>query len=80
MQTKQIKVKKPIPLPAVNNIPQKLIRNACLQSLDIHFINEGGEVSNYWLQPKEMIKIPSGGVTSQLKLLRERRMIQISDV
>ena len=61
-------------------IPQKSVRNECLQSLDIYFIRESGEVENYWLQPKEIIKIPSSGVTSQLLLLQERRMIKIRNV
>ena len=80
MQTKQAKLNKPKPTPVLHKVPQKIIRNECLQSLEVYFINGIGEVDTYWLQPKEMIKIPSAGVTSQLKLLRERRMIQIRDV
>mgnify|MGYP005819248877 CR=1 FL=1 len=80
MQTKQVKLKKITPPPVVNKMPQKIIRNQCLQSLEIYFIDETGKVDTHWLMPKEMFKIPSAGVTSQLKLLRERRMIQIRDV
>ena len=80
MKTKQVKSKKSTPSSTLREVPQKSIRNQCLQSLEVYFINGIGEVDTYWLQPKEMIKIPSAGVTSQLKLLRERRMIQIRDV
>ena len=61
-------------------IPQKSIRNECLQSLEIYYVKESGEVENYWLKPKEIIRIPSSGVTSQLTLLKERRMIKMRDV
>ena len=59
--------------------PQKVIRNECLQSLEVYFINRDAKVDSYWLQPKEMIKIPATGVTHQLKILQERRMIRISN-
>jgi len=59
--------------------PQKVIRNECLQSLEVYFIDKNDKVDSYWLQPKEMIKIPATGVTHQLKLLQERRMIRISN-
>jgi hypothetical protein len=61
-------------------IPQKTIKNDCLQSLEIYYMKESGSVETYWLQPDETIKIPSNGVTSQLKLLQERRMIRIGNV
>ena len=61
-------------------IPQKSVRNESLQSLEIYFVKESGEVDSYWLQPKEVINIPSTGVTSQLNLLQERRMIKMRDV
>ena len=79
-QAKQVKVSKPKIIPDPQYVPQKFVRNECLQSLDIYFIKKSGEVENYWLQPKETIKIPSSGVTSQLKLLQERRMIKMRDV
>jgi len=78
MQSEKVQKKEKEVIPQY--IPQKSIRNQCLQSLDIHFVNELGKVDNYWLQPKEMIQIPSSGVTSQLKLLQERRMIKMRDV
>ena len=59
--------------------PQKVIRNECLQSLEVYFINEEDRVDSHWLQPKEMFKIPAAGVTPQLRLLQERRMIRISN-
>jgi len=80
MQAKQVKIKKSKEEALPRYIPQKSVRNECLQSLDIYFIRESGEVENYWLQPKEIIKIPSSGVTSQLLLLQERRMIKIRNV
>ena len=80
MQAKQAKIKKSKEEALPRYIPQKSVRNECLQSLDIYFIRESGEVENYWLQPKEIIKIPSSGVTSQLLLLQERRMIKIRNV
>tara|TARA_R110000824_G_scaffold187530_1_gene368785 strand:- start:1116 stop:1358 length:243 start_codon:yes stop_codon:yes gene_type:complete len=61
-------------------IPQKSVRNESLQSLEIYFVKESGEVDSYWLQPKEILNIPSTGVTSQLNLLQERRMIKMRDV
>ena len=61
-------------------IPQKTVKNLCLQSLDIYFVNEKGKAKPYWLQPKEIITIPSSGVTPQLRLLQERRMIKMRDV
>ncbi len=60
--------------------PQKTVRNECLQSLEVYFLNQSGQAESYWLRPKETIKIPSSGVTSQLKLLQERRMIKMRDV
>ena len=80
MQTKKVKPKQSLPSPAINNLPQKIIRNQCLQSLEVYFIDETGAVASHWLMPKEMLKIPSEGVTPQLRLLRERRMIQIRDI
>lgn len=80
MQTKKVNTNKSKEEPLPRYIPQKSVRNECLQSLDIYFIRESGEVENYWLQPKEIIKIPSSGVTSQLLLLQERRMIKIRNV
>jgi len=86
MQTKQVKPTKPEPVPKTEPvkvpqyIPQKAIRNECLQSLEIYFRTESGEVDTHWLLPKETIKIPSAGVTPQLKLLHERRMIKMRDV
>ena len=80
MQAKQVKISKPKKVPVPQYISQKNVRNDCLQALDIHFVNELGAVENYWLAPQETIKIPSNGVTPQLKLLQERRMIKIRDV
>jgi len=77
---KQVKVKKPNITKVSQYIPQKSIRNECLQSLEIYFINESGQAESYWLRPKEMKNIPSTGVTPQLKLLQERRMIKMRDV
>ena len=61
-------------------IPQKSVKNGCLQSLEVYFIKRSGEVDTYWLKPNETINIPVGGVTSQLKLLQERRMVRIGNV
>jgi hypothetical protein len=80
MQVEQTKTNKSKKEALPQYIPQKSIRNECLQSLEIYFIKESGEVENYWLMPKEIIKIPSSGVTSQLTLLQERRMIKMRDV
>ena len=80
MQAKKTKAKTEEEQELQPYIPQKSVRNECLQSLEIYFIKESGETENYWLQPKEIIKIPSSGVTSQLKLLQERRMIKMRDV
>ena len=80
MQVKKTKAKTEEEQELQPYIPQKAVRNECLQSLEIYFIKESGETENYWLQPKEIIKIPSSGVTSQLKLLQERRMIKMRDV
>ena len=79
-QAKQVKINKPNTVKVSQYIPQKSIRNECLQSLEIYFIKESGETESYWLKPKEIIQIPSSGVTSQLKLLQERRMIRMRDV
>jgi len=78
-QEQKVKVGKPKKEIRPQYIPQKIVRNESLQSLEIYF-QESGKVESYWLQPKEMIQIPSNGVTPQLKLLQERRMIQIRDV
>jgi len=80
MQVKKLQVKKPKEKMSLQYIPQKSVRNECLQSLEIYFVKESGEVDSYWLQPKEVINIPSTGVTSQLNLLQERRMIKMRDV
>ena len=80
MQAKQVKTKKSKEEALPRYIPQKSVRNESLQSLEVYFINETGETDTHWLQPKEIIKIPSSGVTSQLKLLQERRMIRMRDV
>jgi len=78
-QEQKVKVGKPKKEIRPQYIPQKIVRNESLQSLEIYF-QESSKVESYWLQPKEMIQIPSNGVTPQLKLLQERRMIQIRDV
>ena len=80
MQKKQTVENKPNKVKIPSYVPQKSVKNQCLQSLEIYFIKGSGEVDTYWLQPDETIKIPSGGVTSQLKLLQERRMVKIGDV
>ena len=80
MQVKKLQVKKPKEKMSLQYIPQKSVRNECLQSLEIYFVKESGEVDSYWLQPKEVLNIPSTGVTSQLNLLQERRMIKMRDV
>jgi len=80
MQTKKVNTNKSKEEPLPRYIPQKSVRNECLQSLEIYFVKESGEVENYWLKPKEMIKIPSSGVTAQLRLLQERRMIKVINV
>jgi len=80
MQVKKLKVKETKEKMSLQYIPQKSVRNECLQSLEIYFVKESGEVDSYWLQPKEVINIPSTGVTSQLNLLQERRMIKMRDV
>ena len=59
--------------------PQKVIRNECLQSLEVYFVDDRDKVTSYWLQPKETLCIPATGVTPQLKLLQERRMIRINN-
>jgi hypothetical protein len=78
-QEQKVKVGKPKKEIRPQYIPQKIVRNESLQSLEIYF-QESGKVESYWLQPKEMIQIPSNGVTPQLKLLQERRMIKMRDV
>ena len=80
MQEKKVQKKQKVIQDLTRYIPQKSVRNESLQSLEVYFINETGETDTYWLQPKEIIKIPSSGVTSQLKLLQERRMIRMRDV
>ena len=79
-QEQKVKVGKPKKEIRPQYIPQKIIRNESLQSLEIYFTKESGKVESYWLQPKEIIQIPSNGVTPQLKLLQERRMIKMRDV
>ena len=80
MQKKQVIEKKPKEEEIPPYVPQKSVKNQSLQSLEIYFMKASGEVDTYWLKPDETIKIPLGGVTSQLKLLQERRMVRIGNV
>jgi len=76
---KTYKSKKSQAIEALYKAPQKVIRNECLQSLEVYFVDDRDKVTSYWLQPKETLCIPATGVTPQLKLLQERRMIRINN-
>ena len=54
----------------------KSIKNDSLQALEIFLITEDGR-KTYWLKPKELINVPSGYLSDQIKNLHSRRVIRI---
>ena len=54
----------------------KSIKNDSLQSLEIFLITEDGP-KTYWLKPKELISVPAGYLSDQVKNLHSRRIIRI---
>lgn len=61
-------------------IATKAIRNECLQSLEVYFIDENGVSDTHWLQPKEILKLPASSITDQISLLQQRRLVRIFDI
>ena len=81
------KIAKPNPKPIAKEIEPKetkiatkAIRNECLQSLEVYFVNENGQSDTYWLKPKEIMRLPASALTSQVSLLQQRRLVRIFDV
>ena len=66
--------------PKKKSVPTKAIKNECLQSLEVYFMNEDGQDDTYWLRPKEMIQLPASCLTSQIDLLEKRRLIRVYNI
>jgi hypothetical protein len=54
----------------------KKIRNESRQGLEI-YLNTPAGPQIYWLQPREVIIIPSFYITSQIEVLSARQMVKV---
>ena len=55
------------------------IQNKSHQSFEIYLMTEGG-AKTYWITPGKAIVVPSNYLTEQVKLMKRRRILQISNV
>ena len=56
----------------------KTISNLSLQGFEIYLLTEQG-AQTYWLKPDEYLTVPSTYLSSQIKLLSDRRLLRIQE-
>jgi hypothetical protein len=58
--------------------PKKVVKNYSIQGLFITLKTSEGSV-DYWLEPKQSIKVPENQISQQIKNLQRRRIVSITN-